>query len=150
MPNQNPSILREFIQVPKPSGFPSYPRESSKRIFPNQITPLLQLVSWENPSLVRPCYWDAFISLLLNILGLAIKTRAQPYPQKVPVILTLSLSRLHLSTHWLPSSKPWVHSYMPSKTGEGGSHITGTQLPRSHVPSSRHRIFRNLLIRHET
>lgn len=69
---------------------------------------------------------------------------------KVQVVLTLSLSWLHLSTHWLSSSKPLVHSYMPSKTGEGGSHTTGTQLPCSQIPPSRHCIFRNLLIRHKT
>lgn len=69
---------------------------------------------------------------------------------KVQVNLTLSLSWLQLRTHWLSSSKPLVHLYMPSNTGEGGSHTTGMQLPCSQVPSSRHCIFRNFLIRHKT
>lgn len=66
---------------------------------------------------------------------------------KVQVILTLLLSWLQLIKHWLSSSKPLVHSYMPSKTGEGGSHTTGTQLPCSQIPLSRHWIFRDLLTR---
>lgn len=90
-------------------------------------------------------------SLLRNVMTLVVEVRAQSQANEAHgVFLTLSVSWLQLSTHWLSSLKPLVHSYMPSKTGGGGSHTTGTQLPCSQVPSSRHWIFRNLLIRQET
>lgn len=65
-----------------------------------------------------------------------------------PKSLTCCPCGSQLRTHRLSSSKPWVQLYMPSKTGGGGSHTTGTQCPSSHCPLSRHWTFRNFLRKH--
>ena len=83
------------------------------------------------------------------LLG-ALKHHACPTSASPPAkSLTCRPCGSQLRTHWLSSSKPWVQLYMPSKTGGGGSHSTGTQRPSSHCPLSRHWSFRNFLRRHK-
>lgn len=130
-------------------------RESSRRLYQNydifwipyEMISTAQLASQLSKALTVGIHLYHFYSTLLDWSSRLGHSLIQ---NKAQVILTLSLSWLQLSTHWLSSSKPLVHSYMPSKTGEGGSHTTGMQLPCSQVPFSRHCIFRNFLMRHKT
>lgn len=103
-------------------------------------------ISGQNPNL-GPARCHSFRLFYSTFLDWSLRLEDSLIQNKVQVILTLLLPWLQLSKHWLSSSKPLVHSYMPSKTGEGGSHTTGTQLPCSQIPPSRHWIFRDLLIR---